>query len=246
MGVANRKIGAIDRHWIIKRRSFTEAPIVDIAPDVIGRNGTDEVGFLLRQAEAAEMRAKGDSHVLENAVLWVPFFGIDHKTWVIINFMLGTVRVCEWSPTVAVEGCRPVGAAISLKFIDCDDLARLRVFDQVVVLKAPVRRDVRTECLALVLGISARAGVHVQNPNFKDVTFLGAANNDRAGHDVHAFAAACAIGGIHRASTAAVDVFLILGPVKNALGAWVSVDHSFWVVASLVGQTFYRGVIPGV
>src|ERR1700733_14034878 len=104
MGVANRKIGAIDRHRIIERRPFTEAPIVDIAPNVVGGNGTDEDGFFLRQAEAAEMRAKRNSHVLENAVLWVPFFRIDHKTRVIVNFVLDTARVCEWSPAVAVEG----------------------------------------------------------------------------------------------------------------------------------------------
>ena len=147
--------------------------------------------------------------------------------------MLDAVRIGERSPTITVDRCRPIAAAVGVELVDGHDLP-LRAAEQIAVLITPPGRNVCPEGLALVSGIGAGTRIHVEDADFENVPLFGTANCDRPGHDVDAIAGAGAVGSIHRAGAAPVHILLLLGPVIDAFRSRIALDHPFRIVAGLV------------
>ena len=66
---------------------------------------------------------------------------------------------------------------------------------------------------------------------------------------MHAEAFACAapeLLAVDRAGATAIDAFLILGPKINALNTRIAFDHTFDVVASVVGHGLDGDVIAQI
>ena len=137
--------------------------------------------------------------------------------------------------------------ARGVEFEDGDDLARLRLLDQVVIVKAPIRRDVGAEAAAGMAGAAARPRPDVEDAHFQDVAGLGVFDRDRAGEEMHAdaFAGAADERAFGRARAAARHRLVLPRPVKHALGAGIIGDHPLVIVIGVMGQRLDGGAVAG-
>ena len=152
-------------------------------------------------------------------------------------------------PAEVVDRARPAGRAGRVDFVDGDDLARLGLLEQVLVMEAPPGRGVAAEALAGVLRIGARPRRDVENPHLEHVAGLGAAHGDRAGQDVHAQALAGAAAeqrGVHRTGAASVDVLLAAVPVVDALRTRIALDHAGSIVVGVMREGLDRDEVARV
>src|SRR5258707_815173 len=117
---------------------------------------------------------------------------IDRNARIVDGFVHYAGRVGLRSPSEIIHGFRPVAFAGGVDLVDRDHFARLRLSEQVLIVKAPPCGRVAAESLSGILRIGARPGCDVDNAQLDHVTLLGAAYVDRAGADVHAEALAAA------------------------------------------------------
>ena len=129
-----------------------------------------------------------------------------------------------------------------------DDLARLRLLDQVVVVKAPVRRGIGAEAFAGMAGLAGRPRPDVENAHFQHVAGLGALDRHRAGQEMHAdaFAGAADERALRRARAAAHHGLVLARPLEHALGAGIAFDHAFVIVVGMMRQRFDGGAVAGL
>ena len=164
---------------------------------------------------------------------------IDRHAGIIDDLVDHAERVRLRHPAEIVDRPRPAGRAGSVDLVDRDHLARLRLLEQVLVMKAPPGGGVAAEALAGVLRIGARPRRDVEDAHLEHVAGLGAAHRDRAGADVHAQAlpgAAAEQRGVHRTGAAPVDVLPAAVPVVHALRARIALDHARRVVIGVMGE----------
>ncbi len=140
------------------------------------------------------------------------------------------------------------GLARGVELEDGDDFARLRLLDQVVIVKAPGRRGVGAEAAPGMAGVAARARPHVEDAHFQDIAGLGVLDRNRAGQQMHAdaFAGAAHERTFGRPRAAARHGFVFLGPVEHAFGAGIVRDHALVIVIGVMGQRFDGGAVAGL
>ena len=169
---------------------------------------------------------------------------IDAHAGIIDGRMHDAVRIGLRRPDVVVDrlGER---LARGVELEDRDDLARLRLLDQIVIVKAPIRRDVGAETAAGMTGAAARPRPHVENAHLQHVAGLGVLDRDRAGQQMHAdaFAGAADERPFGRAGAAARDRLVLARPVEHALRAGIACDHPLVIVVGVVGQRFDGGAV---
>ena len=115
---------------------------------------------------------------------------VDWHARVVDGFVHNTERVSLRRPAEVVDRLRPVALPAGVDFVDCDDLARLRFRDQLLIVEPPPRGRVAAERLAGIGRIGARTWLHIHDADFENVAGLGIAHIDRTGADVHAKALA--------------------------------------------------------
>ena len=185
------------------------------------------------------MRPDRDAHVLQDAVVLLDHAVVDRHARVVDDLVHDAERVLLRHPAEVVDGARPAGRAGRVDLVDGDDLARLRLLEQVLVVEAPPGGGVAAEALAGVLRIGAGPRRDVQDAHLEHVAGLGAAHGDRAGQDVHAQAlagAAAEQGRVHRAGAAPVDALPAAVPEIDALGAGIALDHARGIVVGVMGE----------
>ena len=168
---------------------------------------------------------------------------VDNEARIVINLVDNSIGIDERHPPVVIDWARPVSIGGRVQFIDCDDLARLRVLDKVMVLITPPSSDVGAESLSLVLRVCTRAGVHIENADFQDISRFCPVDQNGPRQDVDASTATSPIWRIHRPGPTPVYLLLILGPVVDALGTGIPLDHPVIVVRSLMGQALHSDVV---
>ncbi len=164
---------------------------------------------------------------------------VDHR-------MHDAVRIGLRRPDIVVDGLGE-GLAGCVQFEDRHHFARLRLLDQVVILKSPGRGDVRAEAAPGVAGVASRAGAHIQDSHFQHVAGFGTLDGDGAGQqmDAQPFTGAAHEGSLRRTRAAAGDRFVLARPVVDAFGPRVVRDHAVVVVGRVVSQGFDRGAVAG-
>ena len=195
------------------------------------------------------MRADRHPHIFEDAVVFLDQAVVDRHARIIDDLVDDAERVLLRDPAIIVDRLRPIFFAAGVELVDRDDLARLRLGQQIVVLEAPPRRSIAAKGLALVIGVERAARPDVDNADFEDVAGFGAADRDRTGADVHAKAFAGAAPKdrrVHRPGAAAVDVLFVLRPQKHAFGAGVAFDHALVIVIGMMRQRLDRDVVAGI
>src|SRR5208282_101622 len=150
-------------------------------------------------------------------------------------------------PAVIVDRTGPVAAFRSIDLIDRDDLARLWLGQQIVVVEAPPCRRIAAESAALERDITAATRYHIENPHLEHVTRFGVTHKDGAGADMNAEPLAGAAPmdrAIHRSGTAPVDILGVFCPKKDTLRARIALDHPRVIVVGVVGQRFDCDEVP--
>src|SRR3954469_12538068 len=185
MRVADREQGAGHRDWIVHGGAFADAPIAHVAAEIAGRNRVDDIGLLRGDTHHAEVRPDRNAYVLEDAVVLLHGRMIDRHAGIVDGLVLDAERIGLRRPAEIVDRLRPVALSAGVDLVDRDDLARLRLGEQLLVVEAPPRGGIAAERLARIGRIGARARLHVHDADFEDVARLGAADEDRTGADVH-------------------------------------------------------------
>ena len=84
---------------------------------------------------------------------------IDRHAGIVDDGVDDTGRVGLRHPAIAVDGLGPIAVAGGIDLVDGDDLARLRLGEEVVVVVAPPRRGIAAEGPAGELGSAAGRGL---------------------------------------------------------------------------------------
>jgi len=116
-------------------------------------------------------------------------------------------------------------------------------------METPPCGGITAERLAGVGRIGAGPRLHVNNADFKNVAWFGAADVDRAGADVHAEALAGSTSqklSVHRTGAATVDALLVLGPQEHAFGARIALNHALGIVVRVMGKGLDRDIVAGL
>ncbi len=174
---------------------------------------------------------------------------VDRHAGIVDRLVDHAERVGLRRPAEIVDRLGPVALSGGVDLVDGADLARLRLGDELLVVESPPRRRVAAERLAGIGRIGARPRLHVHDANFENVAGLGAADQYRAGADVHAEALAGTAAeqlAIDRAGAAAVDALLVPGPEKHAFGAGIALHHALGIVIGVMGQRFDGDVVAGI
>ena len=174
---------------------------------------------------------------------------VDRHSGVVDRAVNDSERVGLRHPAVVIYGARPVAAAGSIDLVDRDDLARLRLGQQIVVLEAPPSRRIAAEGASGEGGIPGAARTHIDDSDFEDVARLGTADMNGAGAEMDAKSLACAPpveGSVERPSAAPVDVLRLLRPMEDALGSRIARNHALMIVIGMVGQRLDRDEIAGI
>src|SRR5882724_11444972 len=99
--------------------------------------------------------------------------------------MHDAVRISLRRPDVVVDRLRK-RLARGVEFEDGDDLARLRLLDQVVIVEAPVGGGIGAKAFSGMAGVTGWPWPHVENAHFEYVTRLGVFDRDRPSQQMHA------------------------------------------------------------
>ena len=185
------------------------------------------------------MRPDRHAHALQHRHVLGDRAVVDRHARIVDDVVHHAERIGLRHPAVVVDRARPVPLPGRIDLVDGDDLARLRLLDQVVVVKAPPCRGIAAKSLAGIGGIAARPRRHVEDLHLQHVARLGAADVDRPGQDVDAktLAGAAAIHrGVHRPGAAPVDALATLIPAEHALRTRIAHDHALGIVVGVVGQ----------
>jgi len=169
---------------------------------------------------------------------------IDPHAGIIDHRMHDAVGIGLRRPDVIVDGLRK-RLARRIELENGDDLARLRLLDQIVIVKAPIGGNVRAEAFAGVAGVAGRAWSDVEDMDLQHVAGLSALDRYRPGQQMHADALAGAANErpFRGAGAAAHDRLVLPCPVKHALRAGISGDHALVIVVGVMRQCFDGGAV---
>ena len=131
------------------------------------------------------MRPDWNAHILQDAVVLLNGRMVDWHARIIDGLMDDAERIGLRRPAEIVDRLRPVALPAGVDLVDGDDLARLRLGDQFLVVEAPPCGGVAAERFADIGRIGAGSRLHVDDADFEDVARLGAADINRPGADVH-------------------------------------------------------------
>ncbi len=145
---------ALDRDRIVHRPALADAPVIYVASEIGRRNGIDDVRLLGRDPHGAEMRADGDTHALEHALVLLNRAVVHRHARIIDDLMDDTIRISLRYPAIVVDRLRPVAGARGVDLVDGDHLSRLRIIHQILVMEAPPGGGIAAEGLTLVVGIA--------------------------------------------------------------------------------------------
>ena len=106
MRIADGQQCARDRHREIHSRSLTEAPVVEIATEIAGRDRINEVAFAGRDADDAEMRPQRNIDSLQNVVATAHAARHHRHARIIISAMDDTRRIGLWFPRIGILRAR--------------------------------------------------------------------------------------------------------------------------------------------
>jgi hypothetical protein len=179
-----------------------------------------------------------DAHTFKDRVVLLDERVINRHAGVVDGAVDDTPGVGLRHPAVVVDRTRPVAVTGGVEFVDRDDLARLWLGQQVVVVKTPPRGGIAAKGAAGECGIGATAQPDIEDAHLEDIARLGAAHLDGPGADVNPkplTSAAPVDRRIERPGTTAIDVLFPFCPVKDAFRARISDDHPRIVVIGMVG-----------
>src|SRR5438445_11063329 len=108
------------------------------------------------------MQARRDLYAREDVLAFFDRGVIDAHAGIVDGRMHDAIGVGLWRPDVIVDGFR-IRLARGVELEDGDDLARLRLLNQILIVKAPARRDVGAEAAAGVAGAAARPRPDVED-----------------------------------------------------------------------------------
>ncbi len=195
------------------------------------------------------MRPDRHAHALQHRPVLGDRAVVDRHARIVDDLVDDAVGIGLRHPAIVVDRLGPVLGTARIDLVDGDHLARLRLLDQVVVVKAPPRRGIAAEGLAGEVGIAARPRRQIEDLDLEHVAGLGAAHEDRAGQDMDAKALARAAAvhrGVHRPGATAVDALAALIPAEHALRPGIALDHPLGVVIGMMGQGLQRDQIARV
>ncbi len=237
MGIADREVRAGHGDWIIHPRALAHPPVVDIAAGITRRDR--------RQPHGAEMQPRRHPDAGQDVFPLADGGVVDPHAGIVDGGMNDAVRIGLRRPDVVVDGFR-IRLARSVEFENGDDLARLRLLDQVVIVKTPIRRGVGTETAAGVAGVAARPRPHVEDAHFQDIAGLGVFDCDRSGQQMNAdpLTRSANERAFGRAGATAGHRLVFAGPVKHAFRAGIISDHALVIIIGVVGQRFDRRAVP--
>ena len=172
---------------------------------------------------------------------------IDPHTRVIDGRVHDAVGIGLRGPDIIIDRLGK-GFSRCVEFENRHHFTRLRLLDQVVIVKAPVRRRIGAEALAGVAGLARRPWPDVENPHFENIAGLGIFDCDRAGQEVDADALARPADerALGRARAATGHGFLFPGPMKDGFGAGIVGDHALVIVIGVVRQRLDGRAIAGL
>jgi hypothetical protein len=185
MRIAHRQQRARDRDGIIHRRPLADSPVVDVPTDVVGGNGVDEVRLGWRQPEHSEVGADWDPKVLQDPVLFLDGGVVDGHPRIIDGLVNDTKGIRLGRPREVVDRAGPVLLPGGIELVDGDHLARLRLGQEILVMESPPGSGIAPEALSFVLGIGARTGSDVDDPDFEDIAGRGSPDRNGACADMH-------------------------------------------------------------
>src|SRR6476619_4906847 len=88
---------------VVHGRALADAPIVDVAAEIAGRNGVDDISFLRRQADDPEMRPDGNLDVLEDAVVLLDGAVVDRDPRIVDGLVHHAERIRLRRPLKIVD-----------------------------------------------------------------------------------------------------------------------------------------------
>jgi hypothetical protein len=124
---------------------FADAPIVDVAAEITGRDGIDDIRLLGGKSDDAEMRTDRNADVLEDAVVFLDRAVVDRDARVVDGLVHHPERVGLRRPLKIVDSLRPVALTSGVDLIDSNDFTRLGLSEQFLVVEAPPRRSIAAE-----------------------------------------------------------------------------------------------------
>src|SRR6516165_7445471 len=127
-----------------------------------------------------------DAYVPEDAMPFLDQGVVDRHPGIVDHPVLHAERVGLRYPAVIVDRTRPVAALRCIDLVYRDDLARLRLGQQIVIVESPPCRGVAAKGAARKSRVAARARPDVEDAHFEHVTWLGMADEDRPRADMNA------------------------------------------------------------
>ena len=122
---------------VVHGRAFADAPIINVAPEITGRDGVNDVRFLRGKSDHSEMGSDRNSHVLEDAVVLFDRCVVDRNARIVDGLVHHAEGIGLRRPLKIVNRLRPVALSGRIDLIDGDDFTRLRIGDQLLVMEAP-------------------------------------------------------------------------------------------------------------
>ena len=151
------------------------------------------------------------------------------------------LRIGLRRPAIVIDRLGPIAFASAVDLVNGDDLTRLWLGQQVMIVIAPIGGGVATEGASSIMRQPRGSWLDVKNAHLKHIAWLGAPDENRTGADMHAQPAAPRFG----ARAAAVDGLMIMCPVEDTFRPGVAIHHALRVIISVVRQYFDRGVVAG-
>src|SRR5947208_1629075 len=104
------------------------------------------------------MRTYRNPHILQDAVVLLDRGVIDWNARIVDDFVHYAGRVGLRSPSEIIHGFRPVAFAGGVDLVDRDHFARVRLGEQVLIVKAPPCGRVAAESLSGIFGLAQGRG----------------------------------------------------------------------------------------
>src|SRR5229473_4080082 len=139
MRIASGQQSSRNCDWIVHCRAFAHAPIVNVAAEIPGRDGVDDIRFLWGKSDDPEMGPDWNSDVLEDAVVLLDGAVVDRDAGIVDGLVHYPEGICLRRPLKIVDSLCPVALPGRIDLIDGDDFARLRISHQLLVVEAPPR-----------------------------------------------------------------------------------------------------------
>src|ERR1700738_3486510 len=169
---------------------------------------------------------------------------IDPHARIIDRGMHDAIWIGLGSPYIIID-CFRKRLARGVEFEDRDDLARLRLLDEVVVVEAPIRRGVGTKAAAGVAGVTTGARPDVQDDDLQYVAGLCILDSNWPSQQMNAdaFARPSNKRPLGRTGATANDRLMLAGPMENAFRTRIIGDDALVIVVGVVRQSLDGGAV---